>query len=85
MAGDMEREHPVNQQIEAIELTHGGERYWVGRDGVTRIEATTKSGLHADLAYVRVWQGDTALAEFCQHNIAGVYFAAAPREEPSHG
>jgi hypothetical protein len=83
----MNAEHPIEQPIEAIELTHDGERYVVGRNGVTRIEATTKSGLHADLAYVRVWRGDKALAEFCQHGLAGVYFAASttepgPSQEP---
>lgn len=75
-------EHPIQQPIRAIcviEQTScdGGEQYNVHSGGVTRIEACQKSGLHADLPYVRVWAGDTCLAEFCQHNIVGVYFADA--------
>lgn len=70
-------EHPVQQPIRAIDIdtipsVEGS--YIVGRSGVTRIEACTKSGMHADIPYVRVWAGDTCLAEFCQHNIVGVYF-----------
>lgn len=43
-------------------------------DIVTRIEAFTKSGSFADIPYVRVWCGDRVVAEFCQHQIVGVYF-----------
>jgi hypothetical protein len=71
-------EHPVKQAITAIDIDTIPEvqgSYLVGRNGVTRIEACTKSGLHADIPYVRVWAGDVCLAEFCQHNIVGVYFA----------
>jgi hypothetical protein len=79
MASDP-HEHPVQQAIRSIEIdtipnVEGS--YTVGQAGVTRIEACTKSGLHRDLPYVRVWTGDVCLAEFCQHNIVGVYFAAA--------
>lgn len=72
-------EHPVDQPIEMIEIDTIPESqatYRVGRNGVTLIEACTKSGLHADIPYVRVWAGDECKAEFCQHNIVGVYFAA---------
>lgn len=70
-------EHPVAQPIRAIEIdtipeVQGG--YTVGRNGVTRIEACEKSGPYSHIPYVRVWAGDTCLAEFCQHNIVGVYF-----------
>lgn len=71
-------EHPINQPINMIEIDTIPESqatFTVGRRGVTRIEACTKSGLHADIPYVRVWSGDECLAEFCQHNIVGVYFA----------
>jgi len=71
-------EHPVNQPIDSIAIDtipDVQKSYQVGRSGVTRIEACTKSGMHADIPYVRVWSGDTCLAEFCQHNIVGVYFA----------
>ena len=72
-----------NQTIGRVvvgDLGEGVEDYVVGRkDGrnVTRIEATTKSGMHSDIPYVRVWSGDNILAEFCQHNIIGVEFNAA--------
>lgn len=72
-------EHPVQQPIRAIEIDTIPESqaaYIVGQNGVTRIEACTKSGLHADLPYIRVWKGEVCEAEFCQHNIVGVYFAA---------
>lgn len=85
-------EHPVEQDISMIEIACAPDFepfYKVGiKDGehlVTRIEATTKSGLHANIPYVRVWAGDHCIAEFCQHNIVGVYFAprATPAEESS--
>ena len=72
-------EHPVTgQEISVI--------YWaapegvcpyfrVGTDGVTRIEKTKKSGMHADIAYVRVWAGDQVISEFCQHQLSAVFFA----------
>lgn len=71
-------EHPVQQPIREIDVYLSEESatfYRVGKDGVTRIEATAKSGLHADIPYVRVWKGEVCEAEFCQHNIVGVYFA----------
>lgn len=72
-------EHPVQQEIRMIQIpcdeTGNPKEYVVGRPGVTRIEATTKSGMHADIAYVRVWDGDKAVAEFCQHNLSGLWFA----------
>ena len=46
----------------------------VGYGGVTRIEAFTKSGMHAYIPYVRVWIGDVPAAEYCQHNIIDVHF-----------
>lgn len=72
------KEHPVQQPIRAIDIdsipgVQAG--YVVGRNGVTRIEPCTKSGMYADIPYVRVWKGDVCEAEFCQHNIVGVYFA----------
>lgn len=73
-------EHPVKQPIRSIQIDQGTpgyaapDKYEVGKAGVTRIEAATKSGMHADIPYVRVWAGEEAIAEFCQHNIVGVYF-----------
>lgn len=71
-------EHPVQQPIKAIlwapENEYRNTWYYVGREGVTRIEACTKSGLHADIPYLRVWQGDECVAEFSQHAVCGVWF-----------
>ena len=71
-------EHPVKQAISAIDIDSIPDQqagFVVGRNGITRIEACQKSGLHANLPYVRVWRGDICVAEFCQHNIVGVYFS----------
>lgn len=79
----MSYEHPIQQPIRTLvvfEHDGGHETYQVGFGGITRIEACTKSGLHADIPYVRVWKGEEAVAEFCQHNIRGVYFD--PPQEP---
>ncbi|MEW9855893.1 hypothetical protein [Novosphingobium sp. M1R2S20] len=72
--------HPVEQTIREIDVFLSGEElhyYSVGRSDVTRIEACTKPGLHCNIPYVRVWKGDVCEAEFCQHNIIGVYFEPA--------
>lgn len=74
-----EHEHPVRQVIMGIAINapadeRDAEQYHLGHNGVTRIEACTKSGSMASVPYVRVWKGDVAYAEFCQHNIVGVYF-----------
>lgn len=74
-------EHLEGVEIERVSIHStfegdGGLDFIVGREGVTRIEAFTKSGMHADIPYVRVWCGDHPKAEFCQHNIVGVYFKA---------
>ncbi|WP_016745784.1 hypothetical protein [Rhizorhabdus wittichii] len=78
--------HPIQQAIKAIDIdtipdVQGG--YMVGRNNVTRIEACEKPGPYGVIPYVRVWAGETCLAEFCQHNIVGVYFDAAPPAAPS--
>lgn len=70
-------EHPVEQPIRAIDIDSipGVEAsYVVGRNGVTRIEACIKPGVYSNIPYVRVWKGEVCEAEFCQHNIVGVYF-----------
>lgn len=74
-------EHPVQQSIHLIEIDTIPEvqgSYQVGRNGVTRIEACEKSGMYSSIPYVRVWAGDACMAEFCQHNIVGVYFDPEP-------
>jgi hypothetical protein len=76
-------EHPIEQPIYSILVVcdlNSTEEYRIGVNGVTRIEATTKSGLHADLPYVRVWKGAFAHSEFCQHSILGVYFELTSQE-----
>lgn len=70
-------EHPVQQPIRAIEIDTIPESqaaYIVGQNGVTRIEACIKPGVYSNIPYVRVWKGEACEAEFCQHNIVGVYF-----------
>jgi hypothetical protein len=75
-------EHLPSVEIEWIDLencvpnVHDGRVLRVGFDGVTRIEAFTKSGMYADIPYVRVWKDDEPFAEMCQHNLQGVYFKA---------
>lgn len=70
--------HAVNQPIRAIDLYLDGGTdmvsYIVGSSGITRIEACAKPGVYCDIPYVRVWNGEVCEAEFCQHNIVGVYF-----------
>ena len=73
----MSEEHIDGVEIDLIEIDscEGSQAIMrVGSGGVTRIEAFTKSGMHANIPYVRVWKGDQPAAEFCQHNIVGVYF-----------
>ncbi len=84
--------HPIQQPIRSVQVDAvagagpdgDGNVYFVGDGGVTRIEACAKPGLHCDIPYIRVWADDRCLAEFCQHNIVGVYFASAssPEAEP---
>jgi len=73
--------HTVAQPIREIDVFTDADGdllyYKVGRQGVTRIEAITKPGLHCDIPYVQVWMGQTCEAELCQHNIIGVYFDPA--------
>lgn len=80
-------EHPIQQTIRAIQIdTIPGveSEYSVGgTTGVTHIEACEKSGPYSSIPYLRVWAGETCLAEFCQHQIVGVYFEAGPVEPPA--
>lgn len=74
----------MSEHLEGVEIAivnvynpfegDGGESFHVGHGGVTQIEAFTKSGMHSNIPYVRVWCGDQPKAEFCQHNIVGIYF-----------
>ncbi len=40
------------------------------------IRATVKSGMAADIPYIEVWSNFGLHAEFCQHQIIGVYYIA---------
>jgi hypothetical protein len=72
MAEHLEGAEIIAIEIDTIPNAQGG--FAVGTYGITHIEAFTKSGMLSDIPYVRVWAGDAPLAEFCQHNIVGVYF-----------
>ncbi len=80
-------EHPIQQPIREIDVCTDANGdvlcFRVGRRDVTRIEATTKSGMYADIPYIRVWKGDVCEAEFCQHNIIAVYFSARRQASPN--
>lgn len=71
-----ETEHPVKQPIYSITFTDidGYCAYTVGKDGITLIEPVTKSGMYANIPYLRVWATNICIAEFCQHNLTGIYF-----------
>src|SRR3546814_20660497 len=89
----MAETHPIKQVIDSITVWMGTEglvevgayepeMYRVGYGGVTRIEACEKPGEYCMLPYVRVWRGDECAAEFIQHKLIGVYFAADPPPVP---
>jgi hypothetical protein len=89
----MSEAHPIEQVIDSITVWMGTEGlvevgayepeiYRVGYDRVTRIEACEKPGEYCMLPYVRVWRGDECVAEFSQHKLIGVYFAADPLPVP---
>ena len=76
------------REVEAITVWNGNEglvevgayepeHYRIGVRGVTRIEAYEEPGMYCGIPYLRVWTGDLAVAEFCKHNIIGVYYKAA--------
>lgn len=80
--------HPTRQPIKAIVVRWNdpcgadGDRAWcVGFDGVTHIEATMKNGEYAHIPYLRVWRGDVAVAEYCQHAVMEVQFEEAPTDD----
>lgn len=69
--------HPVDQVVRSIQYynSHDGMNgYTVGRNGVTKIEPTYKCGEMSYIPYFRVWAGEKALAEICQHKIDAVYY-----------
>lgn len=48
--------------------------YRVGFAGITKIEQFEKSGMYANIPYLRVYKDDQILSEHCQHNILSVIF-----------
>ena len=72
-------EHPVKQKIVAVRLPQKEgwiSEYEVGKRSVTHMEACEKSGPYTYIPYIRIWSGDTCLAEVCQHGTIAVYFAS---------
>lgn len=61
-------------EISEIQIDDPQNMCRVGKNGITCIEAFEKSGLASNIPYARVWKGDEPIAEFCQHQIVGVYF-----------
>lgn len=69
--------HPVYQGIKELVVYDTDTTRWgfaVGEKGVTRIEQCYKAGEYVHIPYFRVWKGDKAFAEFCQHKIVGIIF-----------
>jgi hypothetical protein len=50
------------------------EAYDVGYGDVTEIRKVGRPSHYCDVPYIEVWKGDDLYAEFCQHNVAAVYF-----------
>ena len=67
-------EHPIKQQIRSVTLAQGSGAFTVGNGGITLIEPTVKSGSYSHIPYIRVWDGESCVAEICQHNLDGVFF-----------
>lgn len=68
----------TDQKITAVAFEHENgmydPRYVVGSNGVTKIEEFGLPGMHCDIPHIRVWQGEEKVAEFCRHNIIGIWF-----------
>ena len=71
--------HPIAQTIMATQLPcdeNGNPLdYIVGRNGITKIEASEKKGEYCMIPYIRVWAGNHCVAEFNQHKASFVRFA----------
>jgi len=76
-------EHPTDKPIHSMMVVshnNGEEFYKVGEKNVTKIEPFTKSGMHADIPYIRVYKNGEVHSEFCQHSIVSVYFEISESE-----
>lgn len=73
---DIQAAWPHTGEVDTITVMIGGNEasYMVGELGVTRIEKTVKAGEHAFIPYVRVWQGESVSAEYCQHKLTACWF-----------
>ena len=60
--------------IDENEFYAVGKGFSRGPGVVTSIEMIMKSGMHCDIPYLRVYKNEFCIAEFCQHNITGIYF-----------
>lgn len=78
-------DHPVKQVIFATHLPsdeNGNPLDYIVGKNCSRIEACSKDGLHCSLPYIRVWNGDECVAEFCQHAASFIRFSAEKLSEP---
>ena len=50
------------------------EWYQVGQNDVSEIRLSERCGSMAMIPYLEVWKNGKLHAEFCQHNIQGVYY-----------
>lgn len=71
-----ETEHLKVKSICVKTLDDGSEvSYTVGGvNGVTKIEQCEKSGMYSNIPYLRVYSGESIIAELCQHNIESINF-----------
>ena len=62
------------QEVKSVHITDEGTFYEVGKLGVTKIEQGEKSGMYANIPYLRVYADEKVIAEMCQHNVVLVVF-----------
>ena len=70
-------EHTVEQPIRSMQIPcdhHGNPAEYIVGKNCSRIEPFTKSGMYANIPYIRVWDGDKCLLEASQHNVSFVMF-----------
>lgn len=74
----MTENHPIRQVIDAVQLPndeHGNPLDWIAGRNCTHIEACEKNGEYCMIPYIRVWAGNSCLAEFNQHKASFVRFS----------
>jgi len=76
--------HTVKQPIVSVQLPcdeHGNPMdYLLGRN-CTLIEACEKNGEYCMIPYIRVWDGESCIAEFSQHKASFVRFGSSELQE----